>query len=353
MSEQLRPSTLGEILDRTVQIYRRNFWLFAGVSALPVGVMIAIGAAGGALGGVLAVAMRNASPADVVLGTSVIVVVLVALPFYFAAYVFSTAGLTKAAVSTHQGERMTIRGALASVRPHFWRYLWFLIVQALIVAVIPVAIATGLIGVPMILATAGGGGAAAAALTAFAMFLVIPAAFVAIIWLWLGYSMGMAVCVVEQKTAWESLKRAWTLSQGTRGRIFVLFLLVVVLAMVVATIAYIPVMIVVGATIASGSNPQTATAGLVVAELLNVVVNFSLQTVLTPVSWIALVLFYYDQRVRKEGFDIEWMMMQAGLVPQTAGGGPVPVVLTAEAASVTGSDAVAGPAVPPDTVEER
>jgi hypothetical protein len=25
------------------------------------------------------------------------------------------------------------------------------------------------------------------------------------------------------------------------------------------------------------------------------------------------VLFYYDQRIRKEGFDIEWMMQQAGL----------------------------------------
>ena len=26
-------------------------------------------------------------------------------------------------------------------------------------------------------------------------------------------------------------------------------------------------------------------------------------------------LFYYDQRVRKEGFDIEWMMQAAGLRP--------------------------------------
>jgi hypothetical protein len=26
-----------------------------------------------------------------------------------------------------------------------------------------------------------------------------------------------------------------------------------------------------------------------------------------------LTLFYYDQRIRKEGFDIEWMMRSAGL----------------------------------------
>ena len=29
---------------------------------------------------------------------------------------------------------------------------------------------------------------------------------------------------------------------------------------------------------------------------------------------IALVLFYYDQRVRKEGFDIELLMQQAGMI---------------------------------------
>jgi len=50
--------------------------------------------------------------------------------------------------------------------------------------------------------------------------------------------------------------------------------------------------------------------------------------VLQPVSWIALVLFYYDQRIRKEGFDIEWMMQQAGMtqpapMAQPAAGGIV------------------------------
>jgi hypothetical protein len=42
MSETLRPSTLGEILDRTAQLYRRNFWLFAGVAALPIAIIVAV-----------------------------------------------------------------------------------------------------------------------------------------------------------------------------------------------------------------------------------------------------------------------------------------------------------------------
>jgi hypothetical protein len=40
---------------------------------------------------------------------------------------------------------------------------------------------------------------------------------------------------------------------------------------------------------------------------------FAVQVLTKPVFGIALVLFYYDQRIRQEGFDIEWMMQQVGL----------------------------------------
>jgi hypothetical protein len=42
--------------------------------------------------------------------------------------------------------------------------------------------------------------------------------------------------------------------------------------------------------------------------------SFAVQALIQPVYGIALVLFYYDQRIRLEGFDIEWMMQRAGLV---------------------------------------
>jgi hypothetical protein len=32
--ETLRPLTLGELLDRTFQIYKNNFWLFIGIAAV-------------------------------------------------------------------------------------------------------------------------------------------------------------------------------------------------------------------------------------------------------------------------------------------------------------------------------
>jgi hypothetical protein len=46
--------------------------------------------------------------------------------------------------------------------------------------------------------------------------------------------------------------------------------------------------------------------------------GLAVQAFTKPVFGIALVLFYYDQRIRNEGFDIEWMMQRAGLVAPVA-----------------------------------
>jgi hypothetical protein len=68
------------------------------------------------------------------------------------------------------------------------------------------------------------------------------------------------------------------------------------------------------------SGAQHAQAASVVMMLVIYGASFAVQALVKPVYGIALTLFYYDQRIRNEGFDIEWMMMQAGLVPapQTA-----------------------------------
>ena len=42
MSEPLRPQTLGEILDRTTQLYRARFLVFLGISLAPAGVTLAL-----------------------------------------------------------------------------------------------------------------------------------------------------------------------------------------------------------------------------------------------------------------------------------------------------------------------
>lgn len=57
------------------------------------------------------------------------------------------------------------------------------------------------------------------------------------------------------------------------------------------------------------------------------------QVVLGPIRPIAAALFYYDQRIRLEGYDIERMMAAAGLNPNapTTPDAPVPAPSTPEA----------------------
>ena len=340
MNETLRPSTLGEILDRTAQLYRRNFWLFAGTAAMPMVlvfglVLVAIPAGIFAIPGI---AGSSGDLTSAIRAVAFVIAFLFVLPIYLAIYVFAIAGITQAAVSTHLGQKLTIRAALKSVSPRFWTYLWYLILQGIMAGFVPAIAAGAVIGPLIYLIGQPGTGIAGSVALGFVVFVVGAAAIVVIVWLALSYSMGMAVCVVERKTAWESLMRAMRLSQGTRGRIFVLFLLVIVLSMAVSMFGYILLVMAsaVGAVLGKGS--AAAVAAVAVGAVLYAVISFGGQIVLQPVSWIALVLFYYDQRIRKEGFDIEWMMQQAQMMP-----GPL-------AAQPADGGIVSAPSAPPDSV---
>jgi hypothetical protein len=82
-------------------------------------------------------------------------------------------------------------------------------------------------------------------------------------------------------------------------------LLVLVIQMGIVTITQIPFMMM------SFKHHGELAAG---ARITQQFVAFLTNTFIGPMYAIGLTLFYYDQRVRKEGYDIEWMMQAAGLV---------------------------------------
>jgi hypothetical protein len=231
--------------------------------------------------------------------------------------------------------------------------VWLLILQGVFVALIPGVIVGIVVGPLIYLMTRGGGGAAAAAGAGVIVFLAIVAYIGVVIWRGLGYSFAMAVCMAEDRPAWQSLQRTWKLSKGTRGRIFVMFLLVYALAAAASMICYIPIVIAIAVIASMGNGAQYAATTAIVGEILNVLLNFAMQIVVTPVSVIGLVLFYYDQRVRTEGYDIERMMQQAGLAPPQPQSGPAGIPGLAQPPSTAPpavGTGVFNPVTPPDTV---
>jgi membrane-anchored glycerophosphoryl diester phosphodiesterase (GDPDase) len=126
-------------------------------------------------------------------------------------------------------------------------------------------------------------------------------------------SLAFPACVVEQIPATAALRRSITLSKGTKGRIFLLYFLVGVLNWILSMGITVPLTMIM-ALLPGASSPKNTDTASVVLLLVIYGAGFVIQALTRPIYGTALNLFYYDQRIRQEGFDIEWMMQRAGMV---------------------------------------
>jgi len=144
-------------------------------------------------------------------------------------------------------------------------------------------------------------------------FLVVAGLVVYGFWMAVHLSLAFPAFVVEQSGVWAAIRRSFSLAKGTRGRVLLLYLLCAALSWILSMAVMLPVLIVI-ALIPGTSDPQHAQAFGVITALVIYGSGFLVQALTRPVYGIALMLFYYDQRIRREGFDIEWMMLKAGLI---------------------------------------
>jgi hypothetical protein len=315
MDDALHPSTLSEILDRTIQIYRKRFLVFLGVAVVPyaavlvpIAVLLLLGFWLGASGG-----SGTATAGSVLL---IGVVVLVAMPTWIAVTGLTTAALSHGAWQSYlTGERITIRGLYREVWARGWSYAGLYFLQALLIWGVPVFAWVLLVGVGAGMTTlmrSGGMGVAGGVVFGTTMFVGVVLMIAYMVWMLLRLSLAFAAAVVERGGAVDALKRSTALSSGTKGRIVLLYLLGTILNYVITFSVTFPLTIVLG-LIPSLHSQRFAQ---IVAGITFVVVYgmaFAAQALIKPVYAIALVMFYFDQRIRKEGFDIEWLMQRAGL----------------------------------------
>jgi hypothetical protein len=330
METNLRPLTLGEILDRTAQLYRSNFWLFAGISAVYAGTVLVLN--------LLQIGLQELFRIEHLTrdmiwlnGTAAMFQLL----FVFLFGGIAVAANNRAVAWVHLGEPATIRGAYASILPRAGRYLWLMTIMAFILwlpfAVIygaylalvffyvrPKGLLTHPQGVnPAVLAA----NQQATLLFGLATVAFVLLVIVAIVWavlMGLRYALAIAASVVEDLEARQALRRSIDLGRGSRGRIFVLGLLVLVIqsGLVLITQMFFLIM-------AFKQHGQLAAGVRVLQQFIGFVTN----TFIGPMYATGLTLFYYDQRIRKEGYDIEWLMKAAGMtepLPEASGGEIVP-----------------------------
>jgi hypothetical protein len=131
-----------------------------------------------------------------------------------------------------------------------------------------------------------------------ALALVIPGIIVVC-----GYAVAAQVAALEPlRSSTDALRRSWTLTKGFKTKALVLWIVSFALIMVVvAGVAFV------------GGLLAGLTGGL---DLLLAVPLALVTLLIYPLIACVFTLFYYDLRVRKEGFDLEVLSGQLGIAPQ-------------------------------------
>jgi multisubunit Na+/H+ antiporter MnhG subunit len=88
------------------------------------------------------------------------------------------------------------------------------------------------------------------------------------------------------------------------GRIIAIYFLTWILVVSISALIW--------AVLGVAAHGLTRAAGTTASAVFRQVVSTVVNIIVTPVMSIALTLAYYDQRVRKEAFDIESMMSLLG-----------------------------------------
>jgi hypothetical protein len=258
MTSSLKPLTLGELLDRTFQLYRQHFLLFVGIMVLPHLLLLAV-----QLTGVLSGARGELSLLTVMWSFVTLVTALFV----------GTAGqaATIVAVSQlHLGRPMTISGAYAGFRHR---------IVTLVLVVIGVGLLVGL----------------------GTLLFIIPGILLALRW-----SLSVPVAVLEDLSVGAAMTRSAELTRGDRGRVFLIYCLYFILLLVGSSIWQIPT---IGATFAAARDGAPPPIWALVVQQIG---GFFTESLVGPLLTIAISLLYYDERVRKEAFDLEHMVNELG-----------------------------------------
>jgi hypothetical protein len=329
MESNLRPLTLGEILDRTAQLYRTNFLLFAGISAVYAGALLVLGLLQIGLSETLS-ALHTTLQLRWLTWTTTGIAMLLSFLLYGAV----VAAISRAVAWVHLGQPATIRGAYLSIQPRLGRYLWLMTLTGLIVFSPIMLLYGGYFGTMAYYVKGFGTDPAAqqaamsnpqtliifgVASAAFCLLMIPVGIYTAL--MGLRYSLAVPACVVEDMNARAAIRRSIELAKGAWGRIFLLALLIGAIKTGLVLLTQVFVLV------AAFKHPgQPISAGM---SAISQVIGFFTNTFLGPIFATGITLFYYDQRIRKEGFDIEWMMQAAGLTPPQASPPAQPIAAAA------------------------
>ncbi len=324
MDTALRPMSTSQVLDRTFYLYRHNFLLFLGIAMVgPALTLLASLVQLGIFGAPIVPDPSKFNPAMLQsFFARAIIGGIIGLIFYTIGQALASSATIHAVSMVHLGKTTTILESYRKIGPIFWRIIGvflrvFLIASWPVIAAYFLMIAAAL-GLPLLL-RAGRGAAAGGAVAGVAVILLglfgILGGIVWAVFAYCRYGLAVPACTVENLPPKYALIRSKFLTKGSLLRIFAIIILTLVMSWILTTLFQMPAFFI--------ANPFAMKPGIVSAAYLFWVQlgDFLGRTLAGPIATIAIALVYYDERVRKEAFDLQLMMQALAQPPQAAGAG--------------------------------
>ena len=273
---QLRPLSLGEVLDGAFTIYRRQFVsLFLTALAPQLPMIVFVGLYYGFIG---SIANATGTGPDLSGTTMMVVIATMLVLFPIAAVGTATAvgGVTFQVARAYTGAPVTTGEA---IRRGFQRSL-------------------AMVGAYMVVFI----------LSMFGLLAFIIGFFV----VWIGCFAVAPAVVLERRGPIEAISRSWSLIKGAWGEVF----LVMFIASMIATLpgSAVGMFAMLGGLLISHGDQDTLMAAQAVGQVLSQITR----TLTFPFSLGATVLLSYDRRVRTEALDVQLMAESLAAAPVPA-----------------------------------
>jgi hypothetical protein len=295
----LRPMTLGEVLDRTFKLYRNYFWLFVGISAIPHLFVLLLEVASAKFTFTAASALQTAgvTPAAMgrwyfaFLGLALVNAVMAAIAH--AAAVFAVSDL-------YLAQPTSVRSAYAKLGLKIFRVLLILF---LLFVVFSIAFAIAGIAMAVVIAVlAALVGAVAGPLLGGILAIILALGLVAAaIFMFCRVALSVPVAMIEDMGAVRSIERSIHLTKGYAGQIFLIGLLATLISYIAVILLQSPFLVL---AYTSPVHRHFSLGFTILQDLA----GFIGGVVAGPIGAIGFALMYYNLRVRKEAFDLQHLM---------------------------------------------
>lgn len=297
-SGRFRAQAVGELLDSAFTLYRRNVRLILAITAvaqLPLALFSYLAYQFTGISNALTRLQQLSGGSTItrqqlndLISTAIPVLIVVTTIGLLQALVvqpIATAAMTRAVGNVYLDKAATVGGAYRAVGQR-------------IAAVVTVSLLLFLAGVALfgvafglIIGAVYAFGSSGAAL----LVVILPALIFVVILVYTRWLFAAPIVILERVGARAALRRSWQLVRGSTPRVLGITLLVGLITGILGAI--------VGALLGVVTGFGDENVRLILNQLATLIVAVLIQ----PISFIVVVLLYYDLRIRREAFDIEML----------------------------------------------